>query len=64
MCHLITQVNKRDLAAYITVFDPRKGNSRRFIPFLVNALVYQSIASNLATLANLSTWYDYVLTHT
>ena len=33
--HLITQVNNRDLDAYITVFDPSRDKCRRFIPFLV-----------------------------
>ena len=48
--HLSTQVNGSDISAYITVFDPRRGNSRRFIPFLVYALVYKIISSNIATL--------------
>ena len=62
--YLITQLNNGDLAAYITVFDPRRGKRRRFIPFLVYALVYPSIASNLVTLATLSPWSDYLCTHT
>ena len=62
--HLITQVNDGILAAYITVFDPRRGKRRRFIPFLGYYLVYPIISSNLVTLATLSPWYDYVCTHT
>ena len=62
--HLNTQVNYSDLAAYITVFDPMRGKCRRLIPFLVYALVYASIASNLMKLANLSPCSNYVRTHT
>ena len=61
--HLITQVNDGDLAAYITDFYPRRGKRRRFITFLVYALVYPSIASNLVTLATLSPWSNCVRTH-
>ena len=35
-----------------------------FITFLVYALVYPIIASNLVILDNLSPWYDSVYTHT
>ena len=52
--HLSTQVNNGPLYVYITVFDPRRGNRRCFIHFLVYALVYRSIASNLVTLGTLS----------
>ena len=50
MWHLSTQVNNGLLAVQINVFDPRRGKSRRFTPFLVYALVYPSIARNLVTL--------------
>ena len=62
--HLITQVNDVILAVYITFFDPRKDERRRFIPFLFYALVYPIIAINLVKLATLSTWSYYVRTHT
>ena len=62
--HLITQVNGGIIAAYITVFDPRKVKRRRLIPFMVYDLVYPSIASNLLTLYTISPWYDYVCKHT
>ena len=62
--HLITQVNYGYLASQITVFDPSRDNCRRFIPFLVYALVYPSISINLVTLATLSHWYDSVRTYT
>ena len=62
--HLSTQVNVSDLSAYITVFDPKRGKRRLFITFLVYALVYPSIASNLVTLYTLITWSDSVCTHT
>ena len=55
--HLITQVNDVILAVYITFFDPRKDERRRFIPFLFYALVYLSISSNFVTLDTLSPWY-------
>ena len=64
MWHLITQVNDSDISADINAFDPRRDKRRHFIPFLVYALVYPSIASNLVTLATLSPWSDYVCTHT
>ena len=48
-------MNDGILAAYITVFDPRRDNRRRFIPCLVYALVYPIIDINLMTLASLST---------
>ena len=57
-------MNDGDLAAYITVFDPIWGKHRRFIPFLVYDLVYLIIASNLATLDNLSPWYYSVRKYT
>ena len=62
--HLITQMNNGIIAAYITVFDLRRGNRRRFIPFLVYDMVYPSIASNLVILATLSPWSNSVCTHT
>ena len=48
------------LASWITVFDTRRVKHRRFIHFLVYALVYLSIASNLVTLSILITWYESV----
>ena len=62
--HLITQVKNSDLAAYLTVFDPRRDKYRHFIPCLVYALVYPRIASNIVALATLNPWYDSVRTHT
>ena len=62
--YLITQVNNALLAAYITFFDPSRGKCRFFIPFLVYALVYLSIDSNLVTLDTPSTKSDSVYTHT
>ena len=62
--HLSTQVDNDLLAAYITGFDPRRAKRMCFIPFLVYALVYQSIASYLMTLAALSPWSDSLCTHT
>ena len=62
--HLSTQMKNGDLDAYITVFGPRRGKRRRFIPFLVYALVYPIISSNLVTLDTLSPWSYYVCTHT
>ena len=64
MCHLSTQINNRDLDAYIYVFDPGRDKPRRFIPFLVYSLVYPSISSNLVVLDTLSPWSDSVYTHT
>ena len=64
MCHLNTQVNYSDISAKVNVFDPRRGKRRRFIPFLVYALVYPSIASNLVNLTTLIPWSEYVYTHT
>ena len=61
--HLSTQVNNGLLAAYIIVLEPRRGNCWCFITCLVYALVYLSIASNLVTLATLSTWSEFVYTH-
>ena len=60
MWHLSTQVNNGLLASYMTDFYPRRGKHRRFITFLVYALVYRSIASNLVTLATLIPWSDSV----
>ena len=62
--HISTQVNDGILAAYITLFYPRKGKRRRFIPFLIYDLLYPVIASNFMTLATLSSWSEYVCTHT
>ena len=64
MWNLITQMNDGDIAAYITVFDPRRFKCTRFITFLVYGLVYPSIASNLVSLDTLSPWSDSVCTHT
>ena len=64
MWHLSTQVNDGDIAAYITVFDLRRVNIRRFIPFLVYALVYPIIYSNPVTLDTLSPWSESFFTHT
>ena len=64
MWHLITQVNGGNIAAYITVFEPRRGTRRSFITFMVYVLVYLSIASNIVTLDTLSPWYDSVRTQT
>ena len=63
MCRLSTQVNDSDLAAYITVFDPRRDKRRRFIPCLFYALVYPSIDSNILTLATRSPLCDSVEEH-
>ena len=49
-------MNDSDIYAYITVFDPSRDKRGRFNPFLVYALVYLSIESNLVTLATLSPW--------
>ena len=62
--HLSTQMNNGNLDAYITVFEPRRGKCRRFIPFLFYALVYPIISSNLVNLDTLSTWFDSVRMHT
>ena len=62
--HLSTQANNGLLDAYITDFEPRRGKRRCFITFMVYALVYISIASNLVNLANLSLKSDSVYTHT
>ena len=62
--HLSTNVNNGLLAAYITVFYPRRDKHRCFIPCLVYALIYPSIASNPVTLATLLTRYGSVCTHT
>ena len=64
MWNLITQVNKDILSDQITVFDPSNGKRRRLILFMVYALVYPSIGSNLVTLDTLSPWYDSICTHT
>ena len=64
MWHLSTQLNDIYLDAYITVVDARGGNHRIFIPFLVYDMVYPIIASNIVTLATLSTWPESVRTHT
>ena len=64
MWHLIAQVNNGDIATYNTVFDPRRGKRRHFIPFLFYALLYSSIDSNLVTLANISLLYESVCRHT
>ena len=58
--HLSTQVNYGNIAAYITVFELRRGNCRRFIPFLFYTLVYPSICIILDTL---SPWSESVCTH-
>ena len=51
---LSTQVSEIILSSYITVFDPRRGKIRRFIPFLFYTLLYPNIASYLANLDILS----------
>ena len=58
-----TQVNYSDIAAYITVFDPSMDKCMRFIPFLVYAMFYPIIASNLMTLVTLIPWYDSFYMH-
>ena len=60
--NLSTQVNNGILAAYIAVFDLRRG--KLFITFLVYALVYPIIASNLATISTLIPWSDSFRAHT
>ena len=60
MWRLSTQVNGGILAAKINVFDLRMGKRRKFIPFLVYALVYLSIVSKLMKLTALSPWCNYV----
>ena len=57
-------MNNSLLAVYITVFDPRRGKRRCFISFMVYALVYPSIASDLLNWATLSPKSYYVYTHT
>ena len=52
------------LDVYIAVFDPSRGNHWCFIPFLVYALVYSIIASNLVNLDNLGKKSDSVCTLT
>ena len=64
MWHLRTQVDNDILAVYTTFFDPSRDERRCFIPFLVYALVYPIISSNLVTLATLSLRSDYVCRHT
>ena len=61
--HLSTQLNYSNLDAYITVFDPRRGKFRHFIPFLVYDLFYPSIGSNIVNLAFLTSWSDSVSMH-
>ena len=58
MWHLSTQVNGGLLATYITVFDLIRGKRRRFIKFLVYALVYPIIYNNLMNLDTLSPCYN------
>ena len=62
--YIITQGNDSDLAFYINVFDLIRVKRRRFIPFMVYALVYPSISSNLLTLVTLIPWSESVYTHT
>ena len=62
--HLSTQLNDSDLDAYIIAFGTSRDKSRRFITFLVYALLYPSIPSNLVTLDTLSPWYDSIYAHT
>ena len=57
-------MNNSDISAYINDFDPKKDKRRHFISFLVYAMVYLSISSNLVTLATLSPWSDSVYMHT
>ena len=62
--HLSIHVNDGILISDIIVFDMRRVKHRRFIPFLVYALIYPIIASNLVTVDTLSTWYDSACMHT
>ena len=62
--NLSTQVNGGLLAAYITAFDPRRGNHRRFIPFMVYTMVYLNIFSNPVTFYTLSPCIDSVCMQT
>ena len=62
--HLSTQVNNSYISSQINFFDLSRGKRRRFIPFLVYALVYPSISSNVVNLATLSPWYESFCTHT
>ena len=62
--YLIAQVNDSILSYYIIVFDLKRVKHRRFIPFMVYALVYLSISSNLVTLDTQIPWSEYVCTHT
>ena len=62
--YLSTQVNDDPLAAYINAFDPSRGKCRPFITFLVYALVYLSISSNILTFDNLSPWSDSIYMRT
>ena len=54
--HLSTQVNGVIIAAYMYVFEPRRGKRRSFINFMVYSLVYPSISSNLVALATTIPW--------
>ena len=60
MWHVSTQVNNSILAASIIVFDQSRGKLMRFITFLVYALLYTGITSNLVTFDTLSPWSDSV----
>ena len=62
--NLSTQVNNGFLAAYITVSDPSRYKRRCFLPFMVYALVYTIIYSNLVNLATLSPRPESVYAHT
>ena len=62
--HLSTQVNGGLIASYINVFDPRRDKHMCFILFLVYAVIYPIIASNLEILATLSPWSDSVFMYT
>ena len=62
--HHSTQVNNSYLAAHINVSDLRRSKRRHFIHFMVYALVYPGISSNLVTLATISPRYESMFTHT
>ena len=62
--HFSTKANDGILYVYVTVFEPRRVKRRQLINFLVYALVYPSIDSNLVNLAILSNWSESFCMHT
>ena len=62
--HLSTKLNNGIIAAWISVSDLKRGKHKRFIPFLIYALLYPSISSNLVNLATLIPWFDSVCMYT